>query len=69
MSSPIQPSKRVFARMDEAIKISILVLSLWSIGGNAQKRPGRQLSPFAIVQFPNSDCVSNEGVSCEDIFT
>ena len=51
------------------MKIFTLVISLWSIGGTAQKRPGRQLSPFAIVQFPNSDCVSNEGVSGEDIFT
>ena len=69
MSGTVQPSSGVFARMEEAMKIFTLVISLWSIGGTAQKRPGRQLSPFAVVQFPNSDCVSNEGVSGEDIFT
>ena len=69
MCGTVQPSSVVFAGMEEAMKIFTLVLILWSIGGNPQKRPGRQLSPFAIVQFPNSDCVSNEGVSGEDIFT
>ena len=67
MSGVLQPSSGVFARMEEAMKIFTLVLCLWSIGGKAQKRPGRQLSPFAVVQFPNTDCVSNEGVSGEDI--
>ena len=26
-------------------------------------RDGRIISPFSVVQFPNTDCISNEGIA------
>ena len=49
------------------MKIVIFILTWHGLEGNTQKRQGRQLSPFAIVQFPNTDCISNEGISGKQI--
>ena len=37
-------------------------------GAGLHEKKGKLLSPFAVVQFPNIDCVSNEGISGEELF-
>ena len=53
------------------MKIVICILVVWRCGAHGQEiqeKKGKLLSPFAVVQFPNLDCVSSEGISGEDPF-